>query len=340
MKVIHRIETYTPAGEPVLRFTIINSSGACMEFTNWGARWITASVPDVNGNFSNVLIGYNKLSDYLNDSFYMGATVGRFANRIANASFAIGGKTFYLDANDGNNTNHGGCSGFHCKLWQWEELSDGIRFILQSPDGEGGFPGNIHVITDYHFNEENVLSVRHYAKTDCATYINMTNHAYFNLSGRRKKITEHRLRIPSEWILDTTSSFIPTGKKVSVKSTPFDFTSSKLIGTDLYMDNEQLYWNKGYNHCYILKEEISAELLQAASLYEPVTGRKLTVMTDLPAVLLYTAGYYEQPDTAVCLETQFYPDTPSHPDFPSCLVLPENVYEHYTLFSFQVSKEG
>ena len=157
-----------------------------------------------------------------------------------------------MEANDGNNTNHGGFSGFHNKVWQWEELPDGIRFSLYSPDGEGGFPGNIRVITDYRFNEDNELSVRHYAETDCATYINMTNHAY---------------------------------------------------------------------------------------LYEPVTGRNMTVMTDLPAVLLYTAGYYERPDTAVCLETQFYPDTPSHSDFPSCLVLPEKAYEHCTLFHFQVQKE-
>lgn len=127
---------------------------------------------------------------------------------------------------------------------------------------------------------------------------------------------------------------------MNVKNTPFDFTSLKPIGTDLYADHEQLLWNKGYNHCYILKDEISVEMLEAASLYEPVTGRNMTVMTDLPAVLLYTAGYYERPDTAVCLETQFYPDTPSHSDFPSCLVLPEKAYEHCTLFHFQVQKRN
>ena len=156
---------------------------------------------------------------------------------------------------------------------------------------------------------------------------------------REKKITEHRLHIPADRILDTTPAFIPTGKRMNVKNTPFDFTSLKPIGTDLHADHEQLLWNKGYNHCYILKDEISVEMLEAASLYEPVTGRKMTVMTDLPAVLLYTAGYYERPDTAVCLETQFYPDTPSHSDFPSCLVLPEKAYEHCTLFHFQVQKE-
>lgn len=234
MKIAHKIETYTSDGEPVLRFTVMNSSGVYMEFTNWGARWITASVPDVQGALDNVLIGYDSLAGYLEDSYYMGATIGRFANRIADASFTIDRKTFHLEANDGNNTNHGGFSGFHNKVWQWEELPDGIRFSLYSPDGEGGFPGNIRVITDYRFNEDNELSVRHYAETDCATYINMTNHAYFNLCGKGKKITEHRLHIPADRILDTTPAFIPTGKRMNVKNTPFDFTSSNIK----YIDNQ------------------------------------------------------------------------------------------------------
>lgn len=339
MKVAHKIEAYTPDGVPLLRFTVMNSSGSYMEFTNWGARWITASVPDIQGVSDNVLIGYDTLSGYLEDSYYMGATIGRFANRIAGASFTIDGKTFRLEANDGDNSNHGGSLGFHNKVWKWEELPDGIRFSLYSSDGEGGFPGNIYVITDYCFNEDNELFVRHYVETDCTTYINMTNHAYFNLCGKGKKITEHWLQIPSDWILETTSKFIPTGRKTKVKNTPFDFTYLRPIGAGLHTHHEQLLWNKGYNHCYILKDKTSSEMLEAASLYEPVTGRKIKVFTDLPAVLLYTAGFYERPGTAVCLETQFYPDTPSHSDFPSCLVLPEKAYEQCTLFCFQVKKE-
>lgn len=337
MKVTHKIETHTQTGEPVLRFTVENSSGVTMEFTNWGARWITASIPDAAGVLANVLIGPENLSGYLDDSYYMGATVGRFANRIANASFAIDGRTYRLEANDGQNTNHGGYSGFHQRVWQWEELPDGVRFRLDSPDGEGGYPGNVRITTEYRFNEKNELSVCHLAETDHATYINITNHAYFNLSGTGKKITEHWLQIPSDCILDTTSAFIPTGKKVNVAGTPFDFTVPKQIGKDLYTDNEQLHWNKGYNHCYVLKDEASPERIHTASLYDSETGRRLVVKTDLPGVLLYTAGYYKEPDTAVCLETQFYPDTPSHPDFPSCLLQPGEVYEHHTLFTFEVS---
>lgn len=337
MKVTHNIEAFTQMGEPVLKFTVENSCGAIVEFTNLGARWITAVVPDINGIFANVLVGPENFSDYLSDNYYMGATIGRFANRIANASFTINGETYLLETNDGQNTNHGGYSGFHCRVWLWEELPDGVRFRLESPDGEGGYPGNVRITTEYHFNEKNELSVCHLAETDRATYINITNHTYFNLSGMGKKITEHWLQIFADRILDTTSAFIPTGKKIRVAGTPFDFTVLKQIGKDLYADNEQLRWNKGYNHCYVLKDEASSERMHAASLYDSETGRRLVIKTDLPGVLLYTAGYYKEPATAVCLETQFYPDTPSHPDFPSCLLQPGEVYKHYTLFAFEVS---
>lgn len=338
MKVTYKIETYTQAKEPVLKFTVENSCGATVEFTNWGARWITATVPGRNGVLSNILVGPAEFAAYLNDVYYIGATVGRFANRIANASFTIQEKIYCLEANDGQNSNHGGYSGFHQKLWQWEILPDGVCFQLNSPDGEGGYPGNVQVAVEYHFSEENKLLVCHRAKTDAATYINITNHAYFNLSGTGKKITEHWLGIPSNYVLHTTSQFIPTGKRIRVTGTPFDFTASKRLGKELYADDEQLRWNKGYNHYYILKNEATSEKVQAAFLYDPQTGRSLVVETDLPGVLLYTAGYYKEPHTAVCLETQFYPDTPSHPDFPSCLLWPGETYEHYTSFSFELIK--
>lgn len=335
MKVTHQIETYTSAGDPVLRFRVMNRSGAYMEFSNWGARWISAFVPDARGTLGNVLVGYRDLAGYLTDTYYMGAVIGRFANRISNASFVIAGKTYSLEANDGKNTNHGGPSGFHAHLWEWEELSDGIRFSLYSPDGEGGYPGNVSVSVDYRFSEENTLSVFYRAETDKATYINMTNHAYFNLSGTGERITEHRLCIPSDRMLDTTPDFIPTGKILAVSGAPFDFTSPRRIGDVIDTDDRQLHWNRGFNHTYILKEGKSdSVVLRAASLLHPETGRLLVVWTDLPAVLLYTAGFYEYPDTAVCLETQFYPDTPSHAHFPSCLLCPGDIYEHRTLFCF------
>ena len=265
----------------------------------------------------------------------MGATVGRFANRIHQASFSIEGTTYLLEKNDGENTNHGGLSSFHKKIWQWKRTDSGIRFLLHSPDMEGGYPGNVQAEVEYQFTETNELTISYHGTTDRPTYLNLTNHAYFNLSGDKRKITEHELMIPAARILETTSQFIPTGQAQDVKDSPFDFSTSRSIGAHLYDDNEQLHWNKGYNHCYILKEESSDTLLTAAVLSDPFSGRRLTVRTDLPGVLLYTAGYLAPtPDIGVCLETQYFPDTPSHPHFPSCLLMPGEEYRHRTIYTF------
>ena len=311
---------YTPSGESIYLFRLTNASGASIELTNLGASWVSAHMPDKHGIFENILLGYDNAEGYIKDTYYMGATVGRFANRIHQASFSIKDTTYQLEKNDGENTNHGGASGFHKKIWQWEQIDSGIRFILHSPDMEGGYPGNVHVKIEYQFTETNEL----------------TNHAYFNLSGDKRKITEHQLMIPVTRILETTSQFIPTGHMQDVKDSPFDFTISHSIGMHLYDDDEQLHWNKGYNHCYILKEESSDTLLTAAVLSDPFSGRKLTVRTDLPGVLLYTSGYLAPtPDIGVCLETQYFPDTPSHPHFPSCLLMPGEEYLHRSIYTFE-----
>lgn len=338
MKVTHMVVAHAGKSEPIDLFRVENSTGAAVEFINWGARWIRAFMPDAGHVMGNVLLGYDALSDYLTDSYYMGAVVGRYANRIAGASFTIADTTYHLEANDGQNTNHGGHSGFHHKRWQWEVLPDGVRFSLFSPDGEGGYPGNVNVSVTYRLSEENVLAVNYRGTTDRVTYLNLTHHAYFNLSGVGEAITNHRLLIPATHLLETTAAFIPTGKKIAVAGTPFDFTHSKRIGEELHTDNEQLRQNRGYNHCYILKEQSSVAKVLAASLVDPETGRKLTVETDLPGVLLYTAGYYERPDTGVCFETQFFPDTPHYAHFPSCLLHPSEVYEQNTYFRFDNNK--
>lgn len=339
MEVTYQQEAHTLQQAPVYRFRITNSSGAYVELTNWGARWITAMLPDKDGKLCNVIQGYDKLDDYLTDTYYMGAIIGRFANRISGASFAIDGISYRLEANDGRNTNHGGNSGFHQKPWQWELLPDGVRFMLHSPDGEGGYPGNLRVMVEYRWNEQNELSIRYRGVTDRTTYLNMTNHAYFNLSGRKDTIAHHRLMVPSRRMLDTTSEFIPTGREVEVTGTPFDFTTSTEIGEGLNADHQQLRWNKGYNHCYILKKVPSEEMLPAAQLKDSASGRCLTVETNLPGILIYTGGYLEHPDTAICLETQYFPDTPSHADFPSCLLHPGEEYNQQTNYKFEISIE-
>ena len=324
----------TTAGQPV-KVGILANDTIEVHILSYGATIQQLLVPDRKGNPEDVVQGYPTAADYELNTDSMGAAVGRFANRIHQASFSIGGTTYLLEKNDGENTNHGGLSGFHKKIWQWKRTDSGIRFLLHSPDMEGGYPGNVQAEVEYQFTETNELTISYHGTTDRPTYLNLTNHAYFNLSGDKRKITEHELMIPAARILETTSQFIPTGQAQDVKDSPFDFSTSRSIGAHLYDDNEQLHWNKGYNHCYILKEESSDTLLTAAVLSDPFSGRRLTVRTDLHGVLLYTAGYLAPtPDIGVCLETQYFPDTPSHPHFPSCLLMPGEEYRHRTIYTF------
>lgn len=333
--------------QPVLLFRLQNKTGSYIEITNYGATLISIVVPDSKGDFGNVILAYENMESYFSDTSYLGSTVGRFANRIANARFSLKGKTFLLEKNDGKNTNHGGLSGWHKKIWDWEEIPSGIRFTCLSPDGEGGYPGNVKVTVDYIFDEDNTLRIKYAGVTDATTYLNLTNHSYFNLSGNCTPILDHQLYIPSTEILETTSDFIPTGRYVNVKDTPFDFTFMHNISDYFYEDNQQLKWNRGYNHCYLLKKKTSREMRLAARLVHPSSGRKMTVETNFPGMLLYTAGYLESkspaknkqpltPNTGVCFETQFFPDTPSHTHFPSCLLNPGEAYNYETTYHFEV----
>lgn len=336
-------------GQPILLFRLQNKTGSYIEITNYGATLISIVVPDSKGDFGNIVLAYDNIESYFSDNSYLGSTIGRFANRIANARFSLNGKTCLLEKNDGENTNHGGFSGWHKKIWDWEEISSGIRFICFSPDGEGGYPGNVKMAVDYIFDEDNTLRIKYAGITDAPTYLNLTNHTYFNLSGNCTPVLDHQLYIPSTEILETTCDCIPTGAYVNVKDTPFDFTSMHSISDYFYEGNQQLKWNRGYNHCYVLKKKPSPEMQLAARLSHPASGRRLTVETSFPGMLLYTAGYLESkflaknkkplsPNTGVCFETQFFPDTPSHTHFPSCLLNPGEKYSYETTYHFEVDK--
>lgn len=339
-----------PSGDEVYFFRLMHDSGLSVGLTNIGATWVSAVAPASDGTPGDVLLGYDDVRDYLSDPFYMGATIGRFANRIAHAGFSIGKNEYRLEKNDGIHSNHGGFSGFHRKIWQWEEIEAGIRFTLHSPGGEGGYPGNLFVSVDYQLEDGPALSIRYRGITDAPTYLNLTNHAYFNLSGSATEdIGRHVLTIPATQILDTSSDFIPTGAFREVGGTVFDFTSPHAVGDCLHAAEEQLVWNRGYNHCYRLGEDRSCGMHPAACLFEPSGGRELSVETDLPGILLYTAGFLENtrigkrgiplaPHTGICLEAQFFPDTPHHPGFPSCLLNPGEVYDHRTRFTFRTKK--
>jgi aldose 1-epimerase len=315
--------------------TLTNAGGASVFFSSQGARWTAARVPDSDGQLGNVLIGSRPDGDYTDDVYYMGATIGRFANRIGGASVDIDGKRYPLDCNDGENTNHGGFHGFDQALWDTAVIDGGVCFTRISPHMEGGFPGRLQVKVIYRWSDSNELTVEYYATTDRPTVVNLTCHAYFNLSAEAgTTIHQHQLMIPSTKILDTDAHFIPTGLIRTVKGTAFDFTSIRSLGTQMQADDPQLVQNRGYNHYYILPYHPGSMQL-AALVRDPRSGRSLRVHTDYPGVLLYTAGYYAEPHTAICLETQLMPDAPHHPDFSSCLLRPGEVYRHSSIYAFQ-----
>lgn len=332
-------------GKEVFLFTISHPSGACIQLSNYGATWVSAIVPDSKGTLADVLLGYPDLEGYLSDTNYMGSTVGRFANRISNAGFSLNGCRYSLDKNDGENTNHGGFNGFNSQVFDGEVSGNTVVFSLKSPDGEGGFPGNISLKVTFSFSEDLRVHIQFDATTDQDTYLNLTNHAYFNLAGSGS-VLSHQLQIPSAEILETDKCFIPSGKMIPVRDTVFDFIHMRTIDSRMDEQNQQLIWNKGYNHCYPINKQPGNGLLQpAASLVDPLSGRQLQLFTTLPSVLIYTAGFlnsqlpgksgsHYQPFEGICLEAQFFPDSPNHSHFPSCLLLPDEVYQHSIEYHF------
>jgi len=335
------------AGKEVYIFTISLSCGASIQVSNYGATWISAVIPGREGDLGDVLLGYKELEGYLADTNYMGSTVGRFANRIHNARFTLNDQLYMLDNNDGENTNHGGYSGIHKQVFDASHTEDAIVFSLNSPDGEGGFPGNIALKVSYSFSEDLQVAIRFWATTDKDTYLNLTNHAYFNLAGSGN-ILNHSLYIPSSDMLETDACFIPTGKILPVQDTVFDFRQKKPVISGMDEKNEQIIWNKGYNHCYPIDQTPDGDqVCHAATLSDPVSGRKLEVFTTLPSVLVYSAGFLQsqlpgksginyQPFDGICLEAQYYPDSPNQPHFPSCLLRKNEIYDHTIEFRFSV----
>ncbi|MFZ4544292.1 MAG: aldose epimerase family protein [Saprospiraceae bacterium] len=327
----------------IFLFTISHESGAYIELSNYGATWISAVVPDKFGKLSDVLLGYKDFSGYLLDTNYMGSTIGRFANRIKNASFSIEDETYYLEKNDGENSNHSGSGGFHSKIFNYEIKETEIIFSLLSLDGEGGFPGNVNLKISYSFSHDLKVRIKYSATTDKTTFLNITNHAYFNLS-YSENILHHQLYIPSEFILETNQNFIPTGNYLPVKSTVFDFTRFKQIGADINKPIDELLWNKGYNHCYPIHKN-DKELTLSAILFDELSGRILKLYSTLPSVLIYTSGFLSSetqgkfgkkynPSEGICLEVQYFPDSPNQPNFPSCLLHKDEIYDHCIEYHF------
>ncbi len=343
MKVTSNHFGTLPDGREVILFTIENDNGVSIELTNYGGTIVSLNVPDKNGICADIVHGFTEWNDWVKNEPYFNCIIGRTCNRIANASFSIDGEYFKVSDNFDGFQLHGGFEGFNKKLWNSSVIetpdSAGVLLKYLSPDGEEGFPGNLFVTATYLLNNENEFSLEFQATTDKATPVNLTSHAYFNLSGEGSgSIYRHRLTIDADQINATDNNSIPTGEFLEVSGTPFDFTVSREIGEQI----GKLY--KGYDNNFVLRNQ-SGVMALAARVLDPDSGRILEVYTTEPGIQLYTANWFdgsligkcEKPHvshSAFCLETQHFPDSVNHPHFPGVILRPGEKFSSKTSWKF------
>ncbi|MDZ7692577.1 MAG: aldose epimerase family protein [Balneolaceae bacterium] len=331
-------------GREVSLYTLSNENGLEVEITNYGGIVTSISIPDANGEFDNVVLGFDSLDKYLGQHPYFGAIIGRYGNRIGGARFTLDDTTYELAANDGENHLHGGEQGFDKRLWDAEIVDGALQLSYLSEDGEEGYPGNLQVTVVYSLTDENELRIEYEATTDKATPVNLTNHSYFNLSGDPSaKILDHVLHLQADSYTPVDEGLIPTGEIAPVKGTPFNFSEPKPIGADI----EQV--EGGYDHNFVLNGP-AGSLRQVATVYDPQTQRQMEVLTTEPGIQFYTGnfldGSLQGPEgtafvqhSAFCLETQHYPNSPNEPDFPSTILQPDETYNTTTIYRFSVREE-
>ncbi len=313
-----------------------------------GAKIVSIKTPDRNGKMADIVLGYDSLEGYLNDNkTYFGAVVGRYGNRIAGGKFSIDGKTYTIPKNEGNNALHGGPKGFDQYVWDSKEVPNGVEFTLLSPDGDMGFPGNLTVKVKYTLIGDS-LRLDYTETTDKATVTNITNHAYYNLNGDGNgTVLNQKIEINADKYTPVNSDLIPTGI-APVAGTPFDFRKPEVIGSRINDDNEQLKLGHGYDHNWVLNGN-PGTLHLAAIVSDPETGRKMTVETTEPGLQFYTGNFLDgtmtgrhgkpyEFRTGFCLETQHFPDSPNHPDFPSTVLRPGVTRHSTTTITFGVMK--
>ncbi len=340
----------TQEGQEVDRYTLSNAAGMQVEIITYGGIITSMKVPNAAGGLNDVVLGYDSLSDYEKGSPYFGALIGRYGNRIADGSFTLDDQTYTLVQNDGKNHLHGGTKGFDKVVWSADSKIEDNKAVLQlhylSQDMEEGYPGNLHTEVVYTLTNDNMLEVAYKATTDKKTVVNLTQHAYFNLSGA-KDILDHKLLLQAPRYLPIDETLIPTGEIASVEGTPFDFTSFKTIGRDIETESIQLERGLGYDHCWVL-DNPDKELQTAALLKEASSGIQMEVRTDQPAIQFYSGNFLDgtnpmkQSDlfynyrSGLCLETQHYPNAPNEASFPSTVLSPGEVYSTKTQFLFSV----
>lgn len=330
-------------------FTLVNASGASVTLSSLGAGITDVTVPDREGHLDNVALGYADPADYLADGPCMGKIPGRYANRIARGHLEVDGKVHSLEVNCGPNHLHGGSDGFQNRLWHAEPIDGGVRFTLESPDGDACYPGAMHVTATYRWNDSGELSLELEARTDAPTVVNLTNHAYWNLDGADSgDALHHMLQLRSSMWLPTDDSLVPLGEPAHVEGSPMDFRNPKAVGRDIHCDFTPLRFGKGYDNCWILDGwEPGLMVREAARLASPRSGRVMRVSTDQPGIQIYSGNWlngsplnrsgrpyndYE----GIAIEAQGLPDAPNQPRFPSQRLEPGEVYRRAIIFAFGV----
>lgn len=326
-------------------FVLRNTNGAFVAVTDYGARIVSILVPDKHGNLVDVVLGYNHIDDYITDDFYLGAIIGRYANRIAKGEFHIHDKLYTIHPNSDGHALHGGEKGYHNRVWDRRQSfeQNAIDFYLLSPDGDGGFPGELNIRVNYTLTDDNELIISYRAHGDQDTVLNLTNHTYFNLNGEGKEdILNHHLKINSSQYLDIDEQLIPTGKIHEVNNCPFDFREFKAIGNDIKANNPQIQHANGYDHTFINNQEEGKAL---AEVFSPDTGIKLKVFTTQAGLQFYSSNYLNCKKagksnipygvhSAFCLETQHFPDSPNRSEFPSTLLKKGDEFISKTIYKF------
>lgn len=344
MKIKKRDFGTLSTGQTVSLF-ILKTDSLSVAVTDYGATLASVLVPCSRNVWDDVALGFSTLTGYTQEHPYLGATVGRYANRIAGGRFSLDGRAYALALNDGANHLHGGWKGFDKVVWNAEAWEDrrslNVRFFYRSPDGEEGYPGNLDVEVTYSLIQGNVLAIAYEARTDAPTPVNLTNHSYFNLKGEgRGDVLDHEVQLFCPRYVPVDSDLIPTGTLPDVAGTPFDFTARKPIRLDA------VNAGGGYDHCFVLDRDGAkeGEMVPCAEVLEPETKRTLLVKTTLPGVQFYTGNFLSglkgkrgsvyNKHSGFCLETGFYPDTPNRPDFPDCVLRPGEPYRHTTSYEF------
>jgi aldose 1-epimerase len=339
----------TADGRKVDIYTLTNDNNLSAQIINYGGIVTSLTTPDRNGKLIDVVLGYDTLDGYIKGAFYLGALIGRVCNRIAKAKFTIDGKEYTLAVNNDPNHLHGGIKGFDKVVWEAKPLvtnkGSALELTYLSPDGEEGYPGNLSCKVIYTLTNKNELKIEYEAITDQATPVNMTNHSYFNLAGHNTgDILSHELMINADHFTPTDEGSIPTGEICPVEDTPMDFRTPAVIDKKIDSDDQQLKFGHGYDLNWVLNNK-NGDLALAATFYEKKSGIVMDVLTTKPGMQFYCGNFLDGSNhgkdgavynrrNGLCAETQYFPDSPNKPDFPSCILQPGETYKHVTVYRF------